>query len=146
MKKGTVRFAVLEDLDRIEEIENNSFETPWTREALRMEIEQIEMSDVFVIEDNGDVIGYMSYMKIIDEAHINNIAVDKKYRGLGYGRVLVSEIVNNLLKEGFSVTLEVREDNNAAISLYESLGFKEAGVRKDYYGIGRNGLIMWNRR
>lgn len=146
MKKGTVRFAVSEDLDRIEEIEINSFETPWTREALRMEIEEIEMSDVFVIEDNNYVIGYMSYMKIFDEVHINNIAIDSSYRGSGYGRELVSTIVEDLLNREFSITLEVRDDNTAAINLYESLGFKEAGVRKDYYGIGKNALIMWNRR
>lgn len=146
MKKEIIRIANGGDLDRILEIENSSFETPWSREALRMEIEEIELSDVFVIENGEDVIGYMSYMKIVDEAHINNIAIDKIYRGSGYGRILVGSVLEILEEKNFSVTLEVRKDNIVAINLYESLGFKEAGVRKDYYGIGKDGLIMWIRR
>ena len=70
-----------------------------------------------------------------------NIAIDKKYRGSGYGRILVDSVLEILEEKNFSVTLEVRKDNIVAINLYESLGFKEAGVRKDYYGIGKRQLI-----
>lgn len=101
MKKEIIRIANGGDLDRILEIENSSFETPWSREALRMEIEEIELSDVFVIENGEDVIGYMSYMKIVDEAHINNIAIDKKYRGNGYGRILVGSVLEILEEKNF---------------------------------------------
>lgn len=146
MKKEIIRSANIKDLDRILEIENHSFSTPWSREALRMEIEENELAEVFVIEDNLDVVGYMSYIRIVDEAHINNIAIDNKYRAKGYGRKLVSKIVEDLLNSNYSITLEVRHDNDIAINLYKSLGFKEAGIRKDYYAVGADALIMWIRR
>lgn len=146
MKKEIIRSANIKDLDRILEIENHSFSTPWSREALRIEIEENELAEVFVIEDNLDVVGYMSYIRIVDEAHINNIAIDNKYRAKGYGRKLVSKIVEDLLNSNYSITLEVRHDNDIAINLYKSLGFKEAGIRKDYYAVGADALIMWIRR
>ncbi|MBP2024825.1 ribosomal protein S18-alanine N-acetyltransferase [Peptoniphilus stercorisuis] len=146
MKKEIIRLAIGSDLDRILEIENHSFDTPWSRESLRIEIEENELSEVYIIENDFDILGYMGYMKIFDEAHITNIAIDKKYRGLGYGRKLVEEVVEKLKEEDFNITLEVSEKNKAARNLYESLGFEEAGIRKDYYKIGDNALIMWNRR
>lgn len=146
MKKEIIRLATKSDLDRILEIENHSFETPWSRESLRIEIEENELSEVYIIENEIDTLGYMGYMKIFDEAHISNIAIDKVYRGFGYGKKLVEEVVKNLKKEDFDITLEVSEKNTVARNLYESLGFKEEGIRKDYYKIGENALIMWNRR
>lgn len=139
-----LRKAKISDLRRISEIEINSFKNPWSKKALKEAILDEERVDVYVLYDNNDVVAYMSYMKIFDEVHINNIAVDKKYRGKKYGRMLVSGVIDRL-KE-FSITLEVREDNFKAINLYKSLDFKTEGIRKDYYGRGQNGLIMWIRR
>lgn len=140
-----VRFATINDLKRIAEIERNSFDDPWSEESLRAEIEDNNLSEVYVIEDNGVTVGYMSYMKIIDEIHINNIAVHSDYRGRGFGRELVGYVVNSL-RDSYSITLEVRDSNDAALNLYKSLGFEEMGKRKDYYGKGQDAIIMWIRR
>lgn len=140
-----VRFATIEDLERIVEIENSSFDSPWSECSLRYEIEENQLAEVFVIEINQEVVGYMSYMKIIDEVHINNIAIDSTKRGYGYGRELVESVLKSF-KGNYSVTLEVRNDNYIAINLYRSLGFEQMGIRKDYYGKGQDALIMWIRR
>lgn len=140
-----VRFATIEDLERIVEIENSSFDSPWSEDSLRYEIEENQLAEVFVIEINQEVVGYMSYMKIIDEVHINNIAIDSTKRGYGYGRELVESVLKSF-KGNYSVTLEVRNDNYIAINLYRSLGFEQMGIRKDYYGKGQDALIMWIRR
>lgn len=140
-----VRFATIEDLERIVEIENSSFDSPWSEGSLRYEIEENQLAEVFVIEINQEVVGYMSYMKIIDEVHINNIAIDSTKRGYGYGRELVESVLKSF-KGNYSVTLEVRNDNYIAINLYRSLGFEQMGIRKDYYGKGQDALIMWIRR
>lgn len=140
-----VRFATIEDLERIVEIENSSFDSPWSEDSLRYEIEENQLAEVFVIEINQEVVGYMSYMKIIDEVHINNIAIDSTKRGYGYGRELVESVLKSF-KGNYSVTLEVRNDNYIAINLYRNLGFEQMGIRKDYYGKGQDALIMWIRR
>ena len=78
----------------------------------------------YVIKVNGKIVGYVGFWKIIDEAHITNVAIHSDYRRSGYGRALINALLNKARELGIiAATLEVRVSNLAAISLYESFGF-----------------------
>ena len=81
---------------------------------------------------------------IVDELHITLVAVAPSQRRRGLGR----RILTALLREGSRLgaqraTLEVASGNQAAQSLYASLGFEVAGCRRGYYSNGDDALIEW---
>ena len=125
--------AVQEDVDQITEMEQSIFSVPWSRNLIEQEI--LEEAAVFLAAKAGDrVLGYVGGRQIIDEFYINNIAVLPEFRGYGIGRALMERIIS-VAREGKSafITLEVRVSNRAARCLYESLGFRALGERKDFY-------------
>jgi len=134
----------LRDLDEVLEVEKNCFRSPWTKCMFEDELYNSN-AYYYVIEVNGKIAGYAGFWKIIDEAHITNIAVHSDYRRRGYGKALVSALLDKAKElEIIAVTLEVRVSNSAAISLYESFGFVSSGVRRGYYSDNNeDALIMW---
>ena len=71
---------------------------------------------------------------VLDEATLFNIAVDPAWQRKGLGRQLLEHLIGELEKRGvLTLWLEVRASNTAAIALYESLGFNEATIRRNYY-------------
>lgn len=142
-----VRKMEEEDLDRIMEIEKDAFTTPWTRESFMLEITKNQLARYIVVEMGNIVVGYGGIWLIIDEGHITNIAVDRDYRKMGAGKSLVEGLIH-LCAEGYigSMTLEVRESNIAAQSLYKKYGFIEAGIRPRYYSDdNEDAIIMWKK-
>jgi ribosomal-protein-alanine N-acetyltransferase len=83
----------------------------------------------------GDkLIGYVIATLAIDSADILNIAIDSGYQRQGYATQLLSHLVNEFSEKGAKqVFLEARVSNNSAISFYNSQGFKQISVRKNYY-------------
>lgn len=140
------REAVSSDIDFIANLETVCFKDPWSRAAIRDEIDKNPMSLYMVAEDTDikQVIGYAGLWQIFDEGNITNIAVDPKRRREGIGDRLVGELVRNSMERGMiSFTLEVRVSNSPAISLYERHGFEIAGIRPGYYVDGEDAYIMW---
>lgn len=132
-----------EHLQQMAEIEREAFDQPWT---VNMFIPEVEDENAhYVVGVRGDeVICYGGFHKILDEAHITNIAVKKGERGRGIGKFLMSELLSRAKMLGVeSVTLEVRSDNIPALNMYESFGFRVEGVRKKYYNNMYDALIMW---
>ncbi len=71
---------------------------------------------------------------VLDEATLFNIAVDPAFQRRGLGRTLLEHLISELEKRDvLTLWLEVRASNAAAIALYESLGFNEATIRRNYY-------------
>jgi ribosomal-protein-alanine N-acetyltransferase len=71
---------------------------------------------------------------VVDEVHINNVAVRTECRSKGFGRCLVEYALREGRNRGATrVLLEVRSGNVAARQLYESLGFTTIGLRRAYY-------------
>lgn len=127
----------------IAEIEVQSFKTPWSAQMIADELKN-PLANYFVIEKDGQVLAYMGYYRILDEAHITNIAVKPDEKRKGYGKALLSFVLDEMKGNGVSkVTLEVNEKNVAAIRLYESFGFRPAGRRKKYYEGVDDALIYW---
>ncbi len=90
--------------------------------------------------ENENLIGYAILLDSIDIFEIMKIAVDKRYRNQGIGEELLRTISKELGKE---IHLEVRESNQAAIRLYQKIGFKNLFKRKNYYGdTGEDALVM----
>ena len=96
-----------------------------------------------VAEKDGRVAGYGGMSGAAGEYYIDNIAVAEEYRRQGIGRQIMSYLVGWAGKHGgLFVSLEVRPSNAPAIALYESLGFKRAGLRRGFYEKPReDGLI-----
>ena len=91
-----------------------------------------------------EVICYGGFHKVLDEAHITNIAVRADSRGRGIGTLLMSELISRARMLGVKyMTLEVRDNNENAIKLYKSFGFTVEGIRKKYYNNVHDALIMW---
>lgn len=132
------------DIDQIYEIELEAFSVPWTKKSILSEITN-QISYYLVMMIDKEVIGYIGIWKILDEGHITNLAIKKKYRRYGFGHKLIEEAMCRLTRLGVrSYTLEVRISNKKAIDLYLDLGFEIAGIRKKFYNEPiEDGLIMW---
>lgn len=140
------RFAEEKDLPAMAEIERRCFHTPWSEESLREDLTGNPLSVYIALEaENGDVAGYMSLWRILDEGHINNVAVLPEYRRRGGASDMLEFMLKYSERNGISShTLEVRVSNEGAIGLYRKFGFREAGVRKGYYeDNGEDALILW---
>jgi ribosomal-protein-alanine N-acetyltransferase len=80
------------------------------------------------------LIGYVIAALAIESADILNIAIDSGYQRQGYATKLLSYLVSEFSENGVKeVFLEARVSNNGAISFYNSKGFKQISVRKNYY-------------
>ena len=133
------------DLDRIMEIERNTFSTPWSRESFELELTKNLLARYIVAEIDNYVVGYGGIWLILDEGHITNIAVDEEYRGLGVGNRLVEGLIQLCIDRNIrAMTLEVRRTNEVAKSLYKKYGFCEYGIRPKYYSDNNeDAIIMW---
>ena len=75
-------------IDQMAEIEKNSFAEAWTKEAYIKDITSNSNAHYIAITDNNTLIAYANYWLIADEGDINNVAVNPKYRGQGFGKLL----------------------------------------------------------
>lgn len=134
-----------DEIEAVMEVERRCFETsPWTPGQFRHEL-KIPFSRTFLARErsSGRVAGYVCRWAVGEEISILNLAVDPDFRRTGLGRSLVELILGEAADLGAThVTLEVRENNDAARKLYSTLGFVETGRRKDYYGKSDHALIM----
>ncbi len=90
------------------------------------------------------LLGYAGYWVLSDEIHVSTIAVDPAFRRQGLGQLLLLNILfRSYVHEARLVTLEVREENQAARALYEKYRFSEVGLRHGYYrDTGENAVLM----
>ncbi|HZP40598.1 MAG TPA: ribosomal protein S18-alanine N-acetyltransferase [Candidatus Binatia bacterium] len=135
-----------DDLPAVLEIERRSFAQPWSQAFFEKELAtpfaRLTVA-VDVDEPGGRVIGYTCRWRVTDEVHLLNVAIHPEWRGLGYGRVLVSAVVDEARALGARVVfLEVRAGNVVARRLYRQLGFRDLGVRRGYYGPGQDAIVM----
>ena len=135
----------VEDIDRVFEIETNSFKTPWSKESFLQELVENTLAEYYVLVLDDYIVGYGGMWLIIDEIHITNIAIDTAFRGRGYSKTLMDAIIDFGHVNGYHhMTLEVRVSNEVAIALYEKFDFVSVGKRPKYYvDTGEDALVMW---
>jgi ribosomal-protein-alanine N-acetyltransferase len=134
------------DLDGVLDVDVLSFTRPWTRAMYESEFLNRNTSRMFVLRTTGrPVAGYCAAWFVLDEIHINNIAVRPELRGQGLGSALLAHVLEEGRAAGASrATLEVRRSNDDARRLYERFGFRVAGVRRDYYtDPTEDALVLW---
>ena len=132
------------DIDRIYEIESKTFTSNWKKESFVNQLKR-ESSLLRVIKnENNEIIGYYWVWNIVNEVQVITVTVTEKFRGKGYGKVLVEDIIrisseNNML----NIYLEVRISNLTAINLYKKFGFTEYRQIENYYNKPvENGICM----
>ena len=142
-----------EHIEQIYDIECLSFSDPWSKESIGREFSD-GLARYFVAiqlsaegRETGFIAGYCGYWSIVGEAHITNVAVRPDYRNRGVGGGLIHAMLGDIAIAGHeSATLEVRVNNAGAIRLYEKFGFKQSGVRRNYYDHPKcDALIMWKK-
>lgn len=128
-----VREATVADIAAVLRIERDAFADPWHRDAFLAAL-QTPHVHFLVAERAGEVAGYVIGLTAADEGEIQNVAVASVFRRTGVGRVLVDAVLDLIAQAGArSVYLEVRASNVAACALYESIGFRPIGRRRQYY-------------
>lgn len=142
-KSKNVEITVMtqEDFNQISTILTSEFDEFWNPDILKDEL-NAENSNYLVAKQNQEIVGFVGMKLLVDEANIMNIVVKKTFRNQGIGTLLLESLIG-LAKEkkSTSITLEVMEENYSAIHLYKNFGFKQVGIRKNYYQ-DKNGCIM----
>jgi ribosomal-protein-alanine N-acetyltransferase len=133
------------DLDEIVAIENAAFSNPWTRPMYQRELQNPDVSFLYVLRLDNGIVGFCSFWLVLDEIHINNLAVRGEYQGQGLGSALLTHVLQAGARRGAErATLEVRRSNAPARRLYERLGFEVAATRPNYYvSPPEDALILW---
>ena len=129
-----IRAADRDDLDRILEIEQASFTSPWPVEALADELKGTRWSRTVVCCAGETILGFMIYWTVGPEVHLLNVAVDPLYRGRGAGGLMVDHLVGAARRERREeIFLEVRVNNEEAFRIYTRAGFEAIDIRRNYY-------------
>lgn len=131
-----------EHIAEVARLEAACFADPWSEQSL--EILLGEHAVGFVACNDGRVVAYAGMICVLDEGQITNVAVSQEVRRRGIGRMLMRAIEEYARENAIIyLSLEVRESNAAARSLYTDCGWVECGVRKNFYSHpSENALIM----
>jgi [ribosomal protein S18]-alanine N-acetyltransferase len=132
------RRAVAADVPRVMEIEKDGFRHPWSRELIERELAHAWSQILLACEPGPGaaelVLGYIVFWLVHDEIHVLNVATALEARRRGVGRALMAAAENAGRSRGARIsTLEVRRSNEAALALYRAIGYRQVGVRANYY-------------
>lgn len=135
------------DVTRVARLEVESFSTPWSAATFRTLLRR-PGAELWVAElDPDGVIGYYVLWCIQDQGEVANIAVEERFRGRGIGAMLLDHSLEVAARRGVeSVYLEVRVSNEQARALYDSRGFEQIGVRRNYYERPREDARVLRKR
>ena len=130
---------------QIAQLETQCFSDPWSEKSIASELEN--PLSLWLVALQGDlVVGYVGSQSVLGEADMMNIAVDQAYRRRGIGKNLVLQLVEKLKEQGVhSLSLEVRQSNAPAISLYEEMGFQQVGLRPNYYRNPKENAMIFRK-
>lgn len=137
-----IRKADYKDLYSIVLIEKEIFkEDQWSLKMIEEELNNSYDRCAWVISLNKKILGYYMVRYSNDEISIMNIAVIPSFQGKGIGRLMMDHLVSHFPVYS-SIFLEVKKSNFPAINLYLSMGFKQIGIRSNYYQDGTDALLM----
>jgi ribosomal-protein-alanine N-acetyltransferase len=141
-----IRALQLRDLGAIDVIEKQSYPTPWSRSMFAGELAKPSSICLGAYdEETNGLVGYLIISRYVDAWHVMNVAVAPEHRRHGIASDLMERLFELTTGDGRrGYTLEVRVSNEAAIRLYERLGFRARGIRRGYYTDNReDALVMW---
>jgi ribosomal-protein-alanine N-acetyltransferase len=134
-----------EDINEVLKIEEASFPKPWSRNIFEKELKNPVSYSLagWLTRDLSDLlVAYVFFWIVQGEAHILNLTVREECRRKGLSKKLLEFVLQFMSEKGVEdIFLEVRRSNVAAISLYESFGFRVFYERKNYY-VDEDALVM----
>lgn len=132
-------------IKEIARLEKECFSTPWSEQTIEDAFKT--GTRFFVAQKDNSVLGYVGISAILDEGYITNVAVFPEARQQGVASALLNSLFEFAKENSLSfISLEVRESNNAAISLYQKFGFKTEGKRKNFYSAPQEDALIMTKR
>ncbi len=143
MKRPKLRLFRPADLNRILEIEENSFSSEAFSEETFLRLFKRFPDFFFVAELDDEIVGYMTTCNLGHKGHVASIAIAPAFRNKGIGSVLANFTFEKLKAKGAKyVELEVRVTNQEALDFWKRLGFSRFGISRRFYGDGEDALRM----
>ncbi len=132
------------DVERVMEIEKEGFLHPWSREIIERELQHAWSQVVLALDGAGGlVVGYIVFWLVHDEVHVLNVATAADARRRGVGRALMELAEQEgRRRDARLATLEVRRSNTPALALYRAIGYRQVGVRPNYYAEEKEDAIV----
>ena len=125
----------ISDLEEIKDILEKDFDDFWKVNTLKEEL--LSNYSYFItikLDKTNEIIGFAGFKKTLDTADIMNIVVRKDFRNKKIGKKLLSSLIKKAKEQNIkTIFLEVNSKNLPALKLYENIGFKKIGIRKNYY-------------
>lgn len=140
-----IREMKREDCQEVWNLQKQCFSIPWSMESLESMFRTKGYTSLIALDDQR-IIGYVGMKAVFNEADITNVAVDLSERRQGIGKALIKELLIIADQQKLNrIFLEVRMSNEAAIRLYERVGFKKIDCRKNYYEKPREDawIMVW---
>lgn len=132
-------------ISQIEKLEKECFPHPYTKEQIVGDTEN-ENAAIFVAAENETLLGYIGLHFVLDEGYMDNLAVFTAFRNKGVASALLLSLDEFAMEKELSfITLEVRDSNTPARKLYEKLGYKEVGRRRNFYRTPTEDAILMTK-
>jgi len=130
----------MKDIDLCYELDSNTISL-WSKEQWAKEFKK-DGTKIFGLLIKNLVIGICVFQVVLDEAHINYLVVNKKYRKKGFGSYLMSYLINQCEELNINkLFLEVSHTNSTAEKFYSRFEFSTVGIRRNYYNDGSDALL-----
>lgn len=132
-------------LRAVQRIEQQVYPRPWSMGLFMSELAHREGRVYLVARVGPAVVGYAGLMLVLEDGHVNTLAVDPTWHRHKVGTRLLLALARAAVSNGArNLTLEVRASNEAAQALYRRFGFAPAGVRRGYYvETNEDAIVMW---
>lgn len=141
MKDIVIEKFTLKDLNEIKKTLQSDFDDFWTYNILENELKN-ESSIYICCKYNAEIVGFAGITIVLDTAELNNIVIKKTKRGNGYSSLLLKKLIDIAVQKKCNFfNLEVASNNEVAINLYKKFGFKQVGIRPNYYN-GADALLL----
>lgn len=139
-----IRLMTTEDIKAVVLLEEEAFSESLGYDFIEKEIKEHPFAYYYVLEENHEIKGYIGLWINDEVGQVVNFLVKNAYQGRGFGRTLLTHAMRVFSEHRVGViTLEVRESNHKAISLYESFGFHQSHKRKNYYKDEDALVLLW---
>ena len=137
-----IQYMTAETVPAVARLEAVCFPDPWSEASVAEELDN-PLSLWLVALEDGEVIGYVGSQAVLDAADIMNVAVAPEHRRRGIARLLLLQLEEEMRqKDVASLTLEVRASNLPAQILYDKLGYRQVGLRPNYYRKPREDALI----